>query len=154
MFCNYKTKFYKMANAFILLVISIFIYGDIMAEKKNNGAAVSYGTIRVCSYIDENDVNNLNEVHIADIVIYSNGEIVEKSNSQTGRMMKFRDILLEVQSKKFLSLKASTLKDIDGEQVPVLTYEDIYPSDPRYIWAVSSFLRNNYDFNCEVLPNE
>ena len=91
-------------------------------------------------YVDENpeDVNNINLIHIANIMI-SEGKlelIIIKEHEEIGRL---RTAIIEIQAKETLPLTIE-LREDDG--TVVIGDKLVRPKEPEYIYAVQKNLIN------------
>ncbi|MFH1896734.1 MAG: hypothetical protein ABH886_00575 [Candidatus Desantisbacteria bacterium] len=109
---------------------------------------------RIEVYVDENenDPNNINEVHIGDIV--SKEGKLTLSIVATGKAASIlQKAFVNITSRKSLQSRTDKLRRIDGEDVHVSTRIDVSPdpNNPQYIWAIARTLEREYGFNCDVV---
>lgn len=137
---------------FLFLFASILLLGCIQGkenipETKKEGNQVL--RIKVYVYEDENDPDNLNEIHVGDIT--NKGGKLELSIVTPGEAAsKLQKAFVDITSRKSLRCKEENPKRIDGRIVYVLTRTDVAP-DPknsRYIWAIADALNG---FICNVV---
>jgi hypothetical protein len=98
-------------------------------------------------YVDEDpeDINNLNQVHIANLSVYEGKLelIVVEDHEEIGRL---RTVIFEIQAKETLPLTIERMKD-DGTLV--MGDIQVTPEEPGYIYAVQEELLQ-YGFLGEV----
>ena len=85
-------------------------------------------------YVDEDpeDVNNINQVYIADVAV-SEGKlelIVIEEHEEIGRL---RTAIIEIQAKETLPL---TIEWMEDDATLVMGYRPVTPEEPEYIYAV------------------
>ena len=105
-----------------------------------------YKVIMISIPEDYNDVNNLKEIHIANVTVNNNGEfglVVIKDNPSIEEL---ETAIKKIESEEGLFLE---YEDKEGDKL-VLKKELVKPGDPRYIYAVTDELAAKYGFKTDM----
>jgi len=138
----------------ILLSLSLVFIMLLVSSCKPEGKLVAgnkpipgfYNVIMVSVPEDGGDIDNIKEIHIANVTVNNNGKfelVVIKDGSSVEEL---KTAIKKIESDEGLFLE---YENKEGDKL-VLKKELVKPGDPRYIYAVNDELAAKYGFKTDM----